>query len=673
MLAVALCAAAAFASPALGQTPLSVPYLPQTEALCGGAAAAMVMRFWGARDVYADAFAPLVDWDEGGIRTSVLTGALEQRGWQTSAGGGDLPRLHAELAQGRPVIALIEDRPGRYHYVVVVSAAADGPIVLHDPARGPSRSFDVSSFTARWGKTDRWMMVLRPPPDARALAPDLPSGPEPPVDAGLPSSPDHRSRSDPAALAGCQGQMDEALALAGKGEHAAARRSLLDAAGACPDASAPWRELAGLDALDQNWENAARHARRALAIDRDDEHAWRVLATAEYLRHRDPEALTAWNALGEPRTDLVDIQGIRYTRYMVIANAIGIRPRELLTPDALRIAQKRVRDVPAVSTARVTFHPIENGRAQVDATVVERSRAPASYPAWVGLGLGGIANREVAASFNNVSGGGDAIDVAWRWWQHRPRIAVSYSAPGPGGIWRLATSRETQTFGSATVFEEARTSVSAHLGNWLTPRIRIGGAAGVDRWRDRGRTVALSGDVQLWPVLDRLALDASVAGWRGSTDRFATVAVRGQWRSNVASMGTVWLSSGGFEVATGSAPASLWPGADTGHARNVLLRAHRLLDDGIIEGGVFGRRVAFASGELQHWIQPKRTRLLRVAPAVFLDLARATRGLASSDTRLHYDAGAGIRIALLGFGVLRADVARGLRDGSTAFSIGWQR
>ena len=34
---------------------------------------------------------------------------------------------------------------------------------------------------------------------------------------------------------------------------------------------------------------------------------------------------------------------------------------------------------------------------------------------------------------------------------------------------------------------------------------------------------------------------------------------------------------------------------------------------------------------------------------------------------------AGIRIALLGFGVLRADVAHGLRDGRTALSVGWQR
>ena len=133
------------------------------------------------------------------------------------------------------------------------------------------------------------------------------------------------------------------------------------------------------------------------------------------------------------------------------------------------------------------------------------------------------------------------------------------------------------------------------------------------------------------------------------------------------------MASAGYRAATTSAPSSLWPGADTGHARDVLLRAHPLLDEGVIEGGVFGRRIAFATAELQRWMQPKRLRLVRIAPAIFVDLARATRGLPSSDTRLHYDAGAGIRIALLGFGVLRADVARGLRDGAMAVSVGWQR
>ena len=47
---------------------LDVPYLPQSEALCGGAAVAMVMRYWGAANVYAETFADLVDRAAEGIR-----------------------------------------------------------------------------------------------------------------------------------------------------------------------------------------------------------------------------------------------------------------------------------------------------------------------------------------------------------------------------------------------------------------------------------------------------------------------------------------------------------------------------------------------------------------------------------------------------------------------------
>ena len=170
--AAAIGAAACVVSPALAQplpiasasapAVLAVPFLPQSEALCGGAAAAMVMRYWGAQDVFADSFAPLVDRSAGGIRQSALVGALEERRWTAVAGPGDAGQLAQELGRGRPVIALIEDRPGRYHYVVVVSSAA-GKIVLHDPARAPSRVMDGKKFDTAWQKSHRWMLILLPP------------------------------------------------------------------------------------------------------------------------------------------------------------------------------------------------------------------------------------------------------------------------------------------------------------------------------------------------------------------------------------------------------------------------------------------------------------------------------------------------------------------------------
>jgi ABC-type bacteriocin/lantibiotic exporter with double-glycine peptidase domain len=136
----------------------------------------MVMRYWGARDVYPDDFSSLVDRSAGGIHTSALVGALEARAWTAVAGPGDMTELAREVGRGRPVIALVEDRPGRYHYVVVL-AAGGTEVVLHDPARAPSRRMESAKFDAAWQKSQRWMLLLLPklPPPAEHSAP-TPSG-----------------------------------------------------------------------------------------------------------------------------------------------------------------------------------------------------------------------------------------------------------------------------------------------------------------------------------------------------------------------------------------------------------------------------------------------------------------------------------------------------------------
>lgn len=111
----------------------------------------------------------------------------------------------------------------------------------------------------------------------------------------------------------------------------------------------------------------------------------------------------------------------------------------------------------------------------------------------------------------------------------------------------------------------------------------------------------------------------------------------------------------------------VWPGAGIGHARSVLLRAHPLLDDGVIEGEIFGRRLSHGGLELERWLTLRQP--VRVALVAFLDLARI--GSAGPG---HVDAGAGVRVRLPGqSSVLRIDAARGLLDGSFALSMGWQK
>jgi len=285
---------------------------------------------------------------------------------------------------------------------------------------------------------------------------------------------------------------------------------------------------------------------------------------------------------------------------------------------------------------------------------VERDRAPLTYASWMGIGMNAAANREVAVSFANPTGGGDLVTATWRWWTHRPLIAASYAAPAPrtvgGGTWMVEASQETQTFAPG-LLEQTRTRAVFGMTRWMTARIRVGGTIGFESWSERGRTPSMSGRVEFWPVADRLSLDVDATAWTRASG-FAAGGAAMRWRSSASTTGVVWLAGSGYQLATGDAPAFVWPG--------------------VVVGSVFGRRLAFANTEVQRWRSLGQWPI-RIAPAAFVDTARATRGIAGESTPTQVDVGGGVRLSILGLGVLRVDLAHGLRDGSNALSIGFVR
>src|SRR5262249_26369352 len=141
---------------------LDVPFISQSELLCGGAAAAMVLRYWGERGIDADAFAPLVDRSAAGIRTNTLIDGIRGRGYTVSALSGGGESIAREIGRGRPIVALVQDRPGTFHYIVVVGIT-DRAIVFHDPARTAFRVMSRDEFDRRWAAAERWMAIVVPP------------------------------------------------------------------------------------------------------------------------------------------------------------------------------------------------------------------------------------------------------------------------------------------------------------------------------------------------------------------------------------------------------------------------------------------------------------------------------------------------------------------------------
>jgi peptidase C39-like protein len=640
---------------------LDVPYLPQSEALCGGAAIAMVMRFWGVTGVYAETFTDLVDREAGGITGEDLLRALQTRGFDAASRKGDAALVQSAIAARRPLIALIEDRPGRFHYVVIVGWH-DGRVIVHDPARAPFRVLDEVAFTRAWSQSNHW--TLDAAPHAGAVAAAIR---EPASDRGTGAGAG-KSGALPAATV-CSRMVEEGVRVAGAGDLEVARHVLETAAANCPSEPDAWRELAGVHALRGEWREAASDARRALDRDGRDRHAARILATSLYVEGDDAQALDAWNRLGEPAIDLIDIQGLDRTRFAIVASALRLQPETLLTRDALERGRRRLDALPSVVSARLSYRPGEDGRAQITAAVVERPVTPSGVVALGAIGVRALTDREFGIAVASPTGGGELWSLSWRWWNERPRVALGVAAPAPfGGLWSLEAADDRQAYG--VDIQERRRGVTLTITDWMSGAVRWSGAAAVERW-PAGTTTAIAGGLERRAAGDRMRTTGRVGLWMGAT-RTWTLRVSGEWRSTLHNQGSALVAAAGFDVAAQGSPMALWPGAGTGHGREPLLRAHPLLDAGVIRGGVFGRRLVHSTVEWRRWTAA-HLGTLRLAPAVFVDVAHAADVPYFADRRAHMDAGAGLRIAVPTAGVLRLDLARGVRDGEMALSVGWTR
>jgi hypothetical protein len=353
----------------------------------------------------------------------------------------------------------------------------------------------------------------------------------------------------------------------------------------------------------------------------------------------------------------------------------------LLTERAFRLATRRLQELPDRTSARLTFRPESDGFVTVTAAIAERRGPPRTALDWTAAAAQAAIDREARVGIPGTTGQAELWSASWRWWDRRPRVAGAFAIPQSSrlrGVWRIDASWESQAYNDTSVapstFDEKRTHASLTVSDWLTPRLRYSISGGADTWRGRsysGRTALAGGSLEYRWLDDRIGVSGTATAWAPAS--FVTSGVRGTYRSSFGSQGWVYLADAGVDRASDSAPLATWPGAGDGHSRDLLLRAHPLLQSGAIdldEGSTFGRTVLYTHAEAQRWFAADR--LVRPAIAVFADAAQASRRQqAPSVTQL--DIGAGLRVKLPGAsGALRIDVAHGLRDGADALTLGWQ-
>jgi tetratricopeptide (TPR) repeat protein len=645
---------------------LDVPYLPQTEALCGGAAMAMVYRYWGDTHAGVKQFAPLVDRRAGGIADTVLVEAVRQHGWSAVQFDGSLERVRTHLAARQPIIVLLADRRDRYHYVVVIGSTPDR-MVIHDPSWGPSRSIPVADFVRRWKATNFWSLLVLPPAGG-TIAQTRRDEPE-------------RAPSNSQPVARCAALLSDAIASIGRLGMDRAEAILDRVQADCPESSGPLRELAGVRFEQGRWSDAVALAHKALALDPTDSYAWDVLGSSLFMQNDSTGALRAWNRIGRPRLNTVRLAGLQRTRYEIVAQSLHVEPGALLTAEAFDRARRLLNELPDRADSRLTLRPEADGFASLDIVLRERPARPRGSTEWVAASAQAGFDREISATIPGATGQGEVWTAAWRWWEDRPRVAVSFAAPRRGrlpGVWRVDGSWDTQTYALATMaaerLRESRVHGAASFSSWMAGSLRYSFTGGIDSWNGARRDALVGASLEHRSPRDSISIATEATRWIPlSGDRgFSSLAARVQLRAPAAAQRWEYRAGAGLERTTDTAPLALWGGAGEGRVRAPLLRAHPLLTGGIVNAGsdsAFGRTLMGGTVEARRWLD--RPQLPQIGLAMFSDVARTSRSSAN-ESLFNVDLGAGVRIRVPGWqSTLRVDVAHGLRDGRHALTFGW--
>lgn len=633
---------------------LQVPYLPQSELLCGGAAIAMVERWWGRRGVYAEEFARLVQPALGGILTTDLEIATRARGWQTEAVRGTGSLVQQSLRDSVPVVALIQVARDRFHYVVIVGWSAER-VVFHDPATAPFATLPLSEFLKRWAGADQWAMIVRP--------------------SGLTVTP-AAIDSVPVDSLPCRPWLDLAADAANQNRLADAERLLASASISCPAEPLLLRELAGVRFLEGRHEDAIRIASEYLKQAPADALGWQLLASSRYLTDDVRGALRAWNEIGRPPVDLVRIGGSKRIRYRVLADAIGTGPGATLTVERLALAQRRIADIPALALANVRYEAVSGGAVELRAAIMERPLVEPISQLLFGGALRAALHHELGLTVATPLGAGEAWTAQWRWDPAIPRRALRLDMPariGLPGVMTLETSVEGYRFSGESNRPLQRRATSLRFGAWLSGSVEAASGARLERWRDAGDYLALSLGGTLHAMRDRLLVrvQGEQAMPLGKHAAYARAVTRASWVSSAGPGSITWSGRFGVDWSSEHTPRGVWSIAGGDLARAIPLRAHALTVAGYLPSAQAGPRILHGGVAADRPIATIGSVTLGVG--LFLDGAEVgARGV----RRRFLDAGVGLGLGLIGAPrtAIRIDVGRALMtDHQWALSVGLVR
>jgi len=501
---------------------------------------------------------------------------------------------------------------------------------------------------------------------------------------------------------GCDDQVERAVRAASEGNLSEADGILGEAWARCPRHPGVLRELAGLRFRQGRLHEAESLALQLLEMEPESEWGWILLATTRYLADDPRGALRAWNEAGRPVTGEVRVQGggasADGSPYRTFLAQAGVVEGQVLTPQALALAGRRLQAIPAVAGARLDFRPMADGGADVEVAVALRAGSPlrGALPGGaLSYHLIGVLVGELRVSTANPLGRLDRWEVAGVREGRLRQVTGTLALPAPrgSGVWSWAVGHRVGRFAVPGTEVPIRLEWSGlrwtHI-HWITHSLRASGGGGIEKWAGSAPLAAGHVSFLLEPPESPVAVGLSLEGWRGregaggsldGVDSAGGGSPRGFTRASVLGSYQGPDSGGspsrtefdlrlGADAVSVATPLDLYPRFGAGAAATHLLRAGSAMDgEGVVRlppsgtawvhGGVEARRWAGTLGPSQ------------MAIALFGDVVRGLSGsVGPTKTELHVGTGLRLRVPG-GSGWLRLDWAIDPASGASRGSMGF--
>jgi ABC-type bacteriocin/lantibiotic exporter with double-glycine peptidase domain len=138
--------------------------------LCGAAALAMVLTYWGHKTSVGEVVQALGTPGPEGYTGFQLLSLARREGFAAFIYRGSMLDLYLNLRKTRPLI-IIKSKPGYNHYVVVIGATRQGQLILADPESGPVVA-RADLLGDQWRRSNYFTLLVAPRAKKKRPAPE---------------------------------------------------------------------------------------------------------------------------------------------------------------------------------------------------------------------------------------------------------------------------------------------------------------------------------------------------------------------------------------------------------------------------------------------------------------------------------------------------------------------